>query len=89
MKLVGHIDLQGRSAYQPPIHRQANRCIAYIGHHGGTDTIPNPVNPMTGKTEPNGTSIVDVTIPSIRNICIHSRTGRQIRVRRRADGARV
>src|SRR5258708_12720860 len=63
MRLVGANDLQARSAYQPTIHRQGDRWIAYIGHHGGTDEIPNPVNPMTGKPEPNGTSIVDVTDP--------------------------
>src|SRR3979490_3241641 len=64
MKLVGTSDLQARSAYQPTIHRQGDRWIAYIGHHGGTDEIPNPVNLMTGKAEPNGTSIVDVTDPA-------------------------
>ena len=64
MRLVGYDELQGRSAYQPTIHRQGNRWIAYIGHHGGTDDIPTPVNPMTGKAEPNGTSIVDVTDPA-------------------------
>jgi hypothetical protein len=64
MKLVGYSDLQARSAYQPTIHRQGDRFIAYIGHHGGTDEIPNPVNPMTGKAEPNGTSIIDVTDPA-------------------------
>jgi hypothetical protein len=64
MKLVGYNDLQARSAYQPTIHHQGDRWIAYIGHHGGTDEIPNPVNPMTGKAEPNGTSIVDVTDPA-------------------------
>jgi len=31
MELVGYHDLQGRSAYQPVIHRQGNRWIAYIG----------------------------------------------------------
>jgi hypothetical protein len=64
MRLVGYSDLQARSAYQPTIHRQGERFIAYIGHHGGTDEIPAPVNPMTGKAEPNGTSIVDVTDPA-------------------------
>jgi hypothetical protein len=59
MKLVGSNDLQARSAYQPTIHHQGDRWIAYIGHHGGTDDVPAPVNPMTGKEEPNGTSIVD------------------------------
>ena len=64
MRLVGYDDLQGRSAYQPTIHHQGDRWIAYIGHHGGTDEIPDPVNPLTGKAEPNGTSIVDVTDPA-------------------------
>src|ERR1700739_2457455 len=64
MKLVGTSDLQARSAYQPTIHHQGDRWIAYIGHHGGSDDIPAPVNPMTGKAEPNGTSIVDVTDPA-------------------------
>jgi len=64
MKLVGTSDLQARSAYQPTIHHQGDRWIAYIGHHGGTDDIPAPVNPMTERAEPNGTSIVDVTDPA-------------------------
>ena len=64
MKLVGYSDLQARSAYQPTIHHQGDRWIAYIGHHGGTDEVPDPVNPTTGKPEHNGTSIVDVTDPA-------------------------
>ena len=63
MALVGYDDLQGRSAYQPTIHHQGNRWIAYVGHHGGTNKVPEPVNPLTGKAEYNGTSIVDVTDP--------------------------
>ncbi|MBV9532677.1 MAG: hypothetical protein JO283_16855, partial [Bradyrhizobium sp.] len=63
MRLVGYNDLQARSAYQPTVHRQGDRFIAYIGHHGGTDAVPDPVNPMTGKPVPNGTSIVNVTDP--------------------------
>jgi hypothetical protein len=64
MALVGYNDLQARSAYQPTIHHQGNRWIAYIGHHGGTDTVAIPLNPVTGKAEPNGTSILDVTNPA-------------------------
>jgi hypothetical protein len=63
MRLVGYNDLQARSAYQPMIHKQGNRYIAYVGHHGGTEAIPKPVNPITGQAEFNGTSIVDVTDP--------------------------
>jgi hypothetical protein len=64
IRLVGFNDLQGRSAYQPTIHRQGDRWIAYIGHHGGTDALPKPVNPLTGQPEFNGTSILDVTDPA-------------------------
>ena len=59
MELVGHDDLQGRSAYQPTIHQQRGRFIAYVGHHGGRAR-----NPLTGADEDNGTSIVDVTDPA-------------------------
>ena len=58
MRLVGFNDLQGRSAYWPAIHRQGDRWVAYVGHHRGVR-----FNPLTGRDEPNGTSIVDVTDP--------------------------
>src|SRR5262245_58276302 len=64
MRLVGHDDLQARSAYQPTVHHQGNRYIAYVGHHGGTRDVPKPVNRLTGQAEFNGTSIVDVTNPA-------------------------
>jgi hypothetical protein len=63
MALVGYNDLQARSAYQPTIHRQGNLWVAYIGHHGGTPTMPKPRNTLTGADESNGTSLVDVTDP--------------------------
>jgi hypothetical protein len=63
LRLVGYNDLQARSAYQPLVHRQGDRWIAYVGHHGGTREVAKPLNPMTGKNEDNGTSIVDVTDP--------------------------
>ncbi len=58
MALLGHNDLQARSAYQPVIHESRGRWIAYIGHHGGS-----ALNPLTGKAEDSGTSLVDVTDP--------------------------
>jgi hypothetical protein len=64
MRLVGHNDLQARSAYQPTIHHQGDRYIAYVGHHGGTPDVPKPINRLTGQAEFNGTSIVDVTDPA-------------------------
>src|SRR5690349_9170421 len=66
MDLVGYNDLQARTAYQPTIHKQGNRWIAYVGHHG--DNLPNP---LTGKKEDNGTSIVDVTDPAKPRIVAH------------------
>jgi hypothetical protein len=62
MRLVGFNDLQARSAYQPTIHKQGDRYIAYIGHHGASYD-GKPVNPINGTPEFNGTSIVDVTDP--------------------------
>ena len=58
MELVGVSDLQGRSAYQPLVHKQGDRFIAYIGHHGGA-----ALNPLTATQEANGTSILDVSNP--------------------------
>src|SRR3989442_14875482 len=58
MELVGHDDLQGRSAYQPTIHKQSGRFIAYVGHHGGRGR-----NPRTRSREENGTSVVAGTHP--------------------------
>ena len=58
MALVGSDPLQSRSAYQPLVHKQGDRWIAYIGHHGGS-----AMNPLTGVVEDNGTSIIDVTDP--------------------------
>ncbi len=63
MELVGFDNLQARSAYQALVHHHttggADRWIVYVGHHGG-----DAPNPITGKVEPNGTSIVDATDPS-------------------------
>ncbi len=71
MRLVGYNDLQARSAYQPVIHRQGDRYIAYIGHHGGTNAVSKPINPMNGQPEFNGTSIVDVTNPAKPKYLFH------------------
>ena len=58
MELVGGDALQARSAYQPLVHKQGDRWILYVGHHGG-----KTLNPLSGKVEDNGTSILDVTDP--------------------------
>jgi hypothetical protein len=71
MALVGYNDLQARSAYQPTIHHQGSRWIAYVGHHGGSTAVPKPRNPLTGAEEFNGTSIIDVTDPHRPNYLFH------------------
>jgi hypothetical protein len=60
MRRVGHVDLQGRPAYQPNVIVYPDgRTIAFVGTHGGSK--PNPLN--GGAVEFNGTMIVDVTHP--------------------------
>src|SRR5215212_5816450 len=66
MRLLGHEALQARSAYQPVIIQQNGRWLAYIGHHGGRRP-----NALTGQTENNGTSIVDVTNPRQPRYLVH------------------
>lgn len=72
MELVGFNDLQGRSAYQPIIINQDGRHIAYVGHHNNQKPI---LNPLSGKMETNGTSIVDVTDPAKTKYLAHIATG--------------
>lgn len=66
MALVGHHDLQGRSAYQPLVHAQGGRWIAYIGLHGGR--LPNA---LSGQAEHNGTAILDVSDPRWPKLIAH------------------
>src|SRR6267154_4871083 len=66
MKLVGFNDLQARSAYQPIVHEQGGRSIAYVGHHGGES-----LNTLNNTVEKNGTSIVDVTNPRSPKYLFH------------------
>jgi len=62
VRLVGHSDLQGRDALQVVLKGN----YAYVGHHRGTES-----NPLTGKIEPNGTTIVDVSDPGRPRIVKH------------------
>src|SRR2546428_5204646 len=59
MELVGHEPLQSRSAYQPTIHKQGGRFIAYVGHHGGRAR-----NSPTGGDEDKRTPILPGTGPA-------------------------
>src|SRR5436853_7785360 len=69
MVLLGHHDLQGRSAYQPVIHEQNGRWIAYVGHHGG-----RAVNSLTGREDDSGNSVVAVTEPGNQRYLLQIRS---------------
>ena len=66
MRLLGHHALEGRGAYQPVIQKQGARWIAYVGHHAGSAR-----NPLTGRDEPNGTSVLDVSDPAAPRLIAH------------------
>ncbi len=75
MQRVGHVDLQGRPAYQPNVIQYPDgRTIAFAGTHNNTpvsvpscpapspnNSLPNPLN--HNACESNGTMIIDVTDP--------------------------
>ncbi len=73
MRLVATNDLQHRSTYQPTLHKYSSRrYILFTGHHAlglqgegllpGAQLLPS-FNPLTGKDELPGTSLVDVSDP--------------------------
>jgi len=63
--LIGYHPLQGRQALQIITKSDpANGNWAYIGHVPNTRTGEATLNPITGRQEWNGTSIVDITDPS-------------------------
>jgi len=66
MRLLGHHNLQGRSAYQPIAHRYGERRILFVGHHGGEAR-----NTLTGNIEVNGLSVLDVTDPTAPELLTH------------------
>lgn len=66
MELLGYHDLQGRGAYQPLVHAQGGRWIAYVGLHGGS--APNT---LSGANEANGTAILDVSEPRQPRLLAH------------------
>src|SRR5437899_34252 len=71
MELIGRHDLRARSAYQPVVKEQGGRWILYVGHHGGTEKTPKPINSVTGAAEFNGTSVLDVTDPRAPRYLAH------------------
>jgi len=84
---LGHNDLQGRVTYQTTVHTYPDgRVIAFAGHFNGL-----MLNPMTGVTERNGTSIVDVTDPRhpmyLKHLPSDTATGGGSRMAKLCDGS--
>ena len=61
-RLVGFNDLQGRETLQVTL--RGNWC--YVGHHIGRE-----FNPLVGKSEDNGSSILDVSDPENPTLVAH------------------
>ncbi|MPZ44114.1 MAG: hypothetical protein GEV05_12040 [Betaproteobacteria bacterium] len=61
-RLIGYHDLQGRESLQVTL--QGDWC--YVGHLPGSSR-----NPLTGKDEPNGTSILNVSNPARPELLAH------------------
>jgi hypothetical protein len=65
VRLVGYNDLQGRTALVTTTKSDpANGNWVYIGHHDAFHDGKPVLNPLTGKMEFNGTSILDITDPA-------------------------
>ena len=65
VRLVGHNDLQGReSLVVTTLSDPANGSWVYVGHHESFWDQKPKMNPITGREEWNGTSIVNVDDPA-------------------------
>jgi hypothetical protein len=72
IRLVGHNDLQGRESLLVAVRSdQANGNWAYVGHHENFYDDTQKLNPITGRMEWNGTSIVDINDPSKPRLVWH------------------
>src|SRR6185503_11099529 len=72
IRLVGHNDLQGRESLLIAVRSdQANGNWAYVGHHENFYDETQKLNPITGRMEWNGTSILDVNDPANPKLVWH------------------
>src|SRR6185436_3727721 len=72
VRLVGYHDLQGREALVvTTLSDAANGSWVYVGHHESYWDNKPKLNPITGKEEWNGTSILDVKDPSKPRLVWH------------------
>jgi hypothetical protein len=72
VRLVGHHDLQGRTALVVTTKSDAaNGNWVYVGHHESFRDSKPLLNPITGHVEFNGTSILEITDPANPKLVWH------------------
>src|SRR5262249_52837081 len=72
VRLVGYNDLQGREALVVTTKSDpANGNWVYVGHHESYWDGKPKLNPITGKMEWNGTSILEISNPSKPKLVWH------------------
>lgn len=72
VRLVGYHDMQGRQALQVTTKSDAaNGSWVYVGHVPNTRTREATLNPITGRNEWNGTSILDISDPANPKLVWH------------------
>src|SRR4029453_17524828 len=72
VRLVGYHDLQGRTALVVTTKSDpANGNWVYVGHHESFRDGKPLLNPITGKEEFNGTSILEISNPAAPRLVWH------------------
>ena len=72
VRLVGYNDLQGRTALVVTTKSDAaNGNWVYVGHHESFDEGKPLLNPITGKMEWNGTSVLEIADPANPRLVWH------------------
>ena len=72
IELIGYHDMQGRQALQVTTKSDStNGNWVYVGHVPNTRTRDATLNPITGRNEWNGTSILDITDPTEPELVWH------------------
>jgi hypothetical protein len=72
IKLIGYNDLQGRESLQVTVKSDAaNGNWVYVGHHENFWDDTQKLNPITGKMEWNGTSILNIDDPANPKLVWH------------------
>ena len=90
IRLVGYNDLQGRTALMVTTKSDpANGNWVYVGHHESFRDGKPLLNPITGKMEFNGTSILEISDPAHPKLVWHIPNETNRNSRQRVGGLRL